>query len=148
MAGQKTKVTKINVKDFIAKVENETRRKDAVTLLKLFAKATGWKAKMWGPTIIGFGRYDYTYETGRTGSICVTGFSPRSANLVIYAQPDAVKTAELLKRLGKYKGGLDSCLYINKLADVDLAVLEDVIKVGVQNLKNMAAEKNWPVSAT
>jgi hypothetical protein len=148
MAGQKTKVTKVSVKDFIAKVENETRRKDAVTLLKLFAKATGWKAQLWGPSIIGFGRYDYAYESGRTGSICVTGFSPRSANLVIYAHPDAVNTPDLLKRLGKHKGGLDSCLYINKLADVDLAVLEDVIKVGVTNLKKMAAEKKWPVSAT
>ena len=102
---------------------------------------------MWGPTIVGFGRYDYTYDTGHTGSICVTGFSPRKTNLVIYAHPDAARTGELLKRLGKHKGGLDSCLYINKLADVDLAVLEDVIKVGVRNLKEMAAEKKWPVSA-
>jgi len=149
MAGQKTKVTKVSVKDFISKVENETRRKDAVTLLKLFAKATGWKAQMWGPSIIGFGRYDYTYETGRTGSICVTGFSPRSANLVIYAHPDGEgNMADLLKKLGKHKGGLDSCLYINKLADVDLGVLQDVIKSGVTNLKKMASEKQWPVSAT
>jgi hypothetical protein len=149
MAGQKTKVTKVSVKDFIAKVDNETRRKDAVTLLKLFAKATGWKAQMWGSTIVGFGRYDYTYDSGTTGSICVTGFSPRNANLVIYAESDAEgNTAGLLKKLGKHKGGLDSCLYINKLADVDLGVLENVIKLGVTNMKKKAAEKNWPVSAT
>lgn len=147
MAETKTKATKTNVKDFIASVENETRRKDAVTLLKLFAKATGWKAQMWGPTIIGFGRYKYTYETGHTGEICVVGFSPRKANLAIYQHPDpSGKTAELLAELGKHKGGLDSCLYINKLADIDLGVLEKVIKLGVSTLKKTAAEKNWPVS--
>src|SRR5262245_29488571 len=115
MAGQKTKPTAVSVKDFIANLDNETRRKDAETLLKLFEKATGWKAQMWGPTIIGFGRYDYTYDTGHTGSICVTGFSPRRANLVIYAHRDGDgKTTDLLKQLGKHKGGEDSCLYINK----------------------------------
>ena len=148
MAGQKTKVTSVSVKDFIANVDNETRRKDAETLLKLFEKATGWKPQMWGPTIVGFGRYDYTYDTGHTGSICVTGFSPRSSKLVIYAQPDGANTADLLRKLGKHKGGVDSCLYINKLADVDIAVLEDVIKAGVRNMKKLAAEKKWPVSAT
>jgi hypothetical protein len=147
MVEMKTKATKISVKDFIAGVENETRRKDAVTLLKLFAKATGWKAQMWGPTIVGFGRYKYTYETGHTGEICVAGFSPRKANLVIYQCPDpSGKTAALLAELGKHKGGTDSCLYINKLADVDLDVLEKLIKLGVSSLKKMAAEKNWPVS--
>ena len=147
MAVQKTKATKVSVKDFIAKLENDTRRKDARMLVKLFEKATGWTAQMWGPTIIGFCRYDYTYDTGRTGSICVTGFSPRSANLVIYAHSDG-NLADLLKKLGKHKGGLDTCLYINKLADVDLGVLEDVVKLGVKNLKKKAAENNWPVSAT
>jgi len=149
MPEAKTKATKVSVTGFIAKVKNETRRKDAETLLKLFEKTTGWKAQMWGPTIVGFGRYDYTYETGRTGSSCVTGFSPRQANLVIYALPDLTgKTAELLKDLGKHKGGLDSCLYINKLADVDVSVLERVIKLGVKTLEKTAAEKSWPVSAS
>jgi hypothetical protein len=147
MAETKTKTTKISVKDFVAKVKNDTRRKDAETLLKVFEKATGWKAQMWGPTIIGYGRYKYTYDTGHSGEICVVGFSPRSANLVIYQHPDSSgKTAELLAKLGKHKGGLDSCLYINKLADVDLGVLEKLIKLGVSTLKKTAAEKNWPVS--
>ena len=147
MAEMKTKATKVSVKDFIAGIENETRREDAVTLLKLFAKATGWKAQMWGPTIIGFGRYKYTYETGHTGEICVVGFSPRKANLVIYQHPDpSGKTAALLTELGKHKGGVDSCLYINKLADIDLGVLEKLIKLGVSTLKKTAAEKNWPVN--
>src|SRR5262245_1386474 len=128
MADAKTKATKVSVKEIIAKVDNETRRKDAQTLLKPFEKETGGKAKMGGPTIVGVGTCDYTYDSGRTGSMCVTGFSPRKANLVIYAQPNESKTADLLKKLGKHKGGLDSCLYVNKLADVDLAVLESVIK--------------------
>src|SRR5262245_21502441 len=102
MAEMKTKTTKVSVKDFIAKVKNETRRKDAEALLKVFEKATGWKAQMWGPTIVGYGRYKYTYDTGHTGEICVVGFSPRSASLVIYQHPDpSGKTAELLSNLGK-----------------------------------------------
>ena len=141
MADMKTKATKVSVKDFIAKVKNETRRKDAETLLKVFEKATGWKAQMWGPTIVGYGRYKYTYDTGRTGEICVVGFSPRTANLVIYQHPDpSGKTADLVAKLGKCKGGLDSCLYINKLADVDREVLEKLIKLGVGTLQKMAKE--------
>jgi len=111
MAETKTKTTKGSVKDFVAKVKNDTRRKDAETLLKVFEKATGWKAQMWGPTIVGYGRYKYTYDTGHTGEICVVGFSPRNANLVIYQHPGpSGKTADLLAKLGKHKGGLDSCL--------------------------------------
>jgi hypothetical protein len=144
----KTKATLVSPEDFIARVENETRRKDAETLLDLFSRATGWKAQMWGPTIVGFGRYDYVYDSGNSGAICVVGFSPRKANLVIYAHPDlSGKSAELLARLGKHKGGLDSCLYINKLSDVDPDVLEEIVKLGVVTLKKTAAEKDWPVSA-
>lgn len=74
-----TKPTKVNVRSFIAAVENETRRKDARALLKIFEEATGWKAKMWGPTVVGFGVYRYTYDTGYSGSSCVVGFSRRKA---------------------------------------------------------------------
>jgi hypothetical protein len=149
MAKTKTKSTNVSVNDFIAAVQNDTRRKDAETLLRLFGKATGWKAQMWGPTIVGYGRYKYSYDTGHTGEICVVGFSPRKANLVIYQHPDpSGKTAALLTKLGKHRGGIDSCLYINKLADVDLDVLERVITLGVITLQKVAAEKEWPVSAT
>jgi hypothetical protein len=141
VAETKTKPTKVSVKDFIAKVENETRRQDAEVLLKLFAKVSGWKAKMWGPTIVGFGAYHYTYETGHSGSICAVGFSPRKANLVVYAC-NSPNTPALLKKLGKHKGGLEQCLYINKLADVDLAVLEQIVKDGITAIK-----KKWPVTA-
>jgi hypothetical protein len=142
MAETKTRPTSVKPKDFVAALDNETRRKDAQTLLKLFAKITGWKAKMWGPTIVGFGAYHYTYASGHTGSICAVGFSPRTGNLVIYAGtgPD---TPALLEKLGKHKGGNQQCLYINKLADVDLAVLEKVIRAGLAQTK-----KTWPVTAS
>jgi Domain of unknown function (DU1801) len=141
MAELKTKPTTVKAKDFIAALENDTRRKDAQTLLQLFEKITGWKAKMWGPTIIGFGAYQYTYETGHSGSMCVVGFSPRKASLVIYAA-NAADTPELLKKLGKHKGGDKQCLYINKLADVDVAVLEKIVRSGLAEMK-----KQWPVTA-
>ena len=141
MARAKTQPTVVSVREFLAGIENETRRKDAEALLKLFAKVSGWKAKMWGPSIIGFGAYHYTYKSGRTGSICAVGFSPRKANLVIYAA-DFPERNELLKQLGKHKGGDQQCLYINKLADVDLAVLKRIIAGGLEAIK-----KVWPVTA-
>jgi hypothetical protein len=141
MAQTKTKPTKVSVRDFIAGIENEIRREDARTLLKLFESATGWKAQMWGPSIIGFGAYQYTYDTGHSGSMCVVGFSPRKASLVIYVF-DFPGKADLLKKLGKHKGGLEQCLYINKLADVDITVLEKILKAGVRE-----AKKTWPVTA-
>jgi len=142
MAENKTKPTKVPVGDFIASIENDTRREDAKVLLQIFKKATGWKAYMLGPTIVGFGLYHYTYESGRTGSACVVGFSPRKANLVIYVF-DFPGKAELLKKLGKHRGGLKQCLYLNKLADVETSVLEKILKGGVAQ-----AKKSWPVSAS
>ena len=149
MAKIKTKITKVTPKDFVAKVPNETRRKDAETLLKLFGKVTGWKPKMWGPTIVGYGSYAYTYETGHSGEICVVGFSPRGSNLVIYSGMMAGDEANepLLSKLGKYKTG-KGCLYINKLADVDVGHLEKVIKAGVARMKKKVAEKGWQISPT
>ena len=136
----KTNATKVSVKRFISDVENETRREDAKVLLALFEKTTGWKAKMWGPTIVGFGAYHYTYETGHSGSSCVVGFSPRKANLVFYVFGFPRK-ADLLQKLGKHKGGLKGCLHINKLADVDLVILEQILLAGV-----LATKKTWPVT--
>ena len=140
MAETKTKPTKVSVDKFIAGVENDTRRADAKTLLKVFKESTGWKAQMLGPTIVGFGLYHYKYDTGHSGAACVVGFSPRKAHLVIYAFDFAGK-AELLQKLGKHKGGLKQCLYINKLADVDLDVLRTIVKAGVVQAKN-----TWPVT--
>jgi hypothetical protein len=138
----KTRPTAVSVTDFIAAVESDTRREDAKALLKLFRKVTGWKPKMWGPTIIGFGAYHYTYDSGHSGSICAIGFSPRKASLVVYVADFPGKEA-LLKRLGKHKGGLKQCLYINKLADVDMKVLEEVLVGGLAEIS-----KTWPVTAS
>jgi hypothetical protein len=147
MAEIKTKATKVSVKDFIANVPNETRRADAQALLKLFEKVTGWKAQMWGPTIVGFGSYAYTYDSGHTGKMCAIGFSPRSTNLVIYSGVDPTEAAQLLKALGKHKIS-KACIYINKLADVDMAALEKVVKAGLTATKKLCQEKGWPVAAT
>ena len=148
-AAMKTHVTGVSVSAFIDAVENETRRADAETLVKLFEKATGWKARMWGPTIIGFGAYTYTYDSGRSGDMCVTGFSPRGGSLSIYGglYPDQPEAQAILKNLGKHKSS-KACIYINKLADVDLKVLEQLIKAGVANMKKVSKENGWPLSAT
>ena len=97
---------------------------------------------MCGPSIVGFGAYHYTYESGRSGSACVVGFSPRKANLVVYVFGFPGE-AELLQKLGKHRGGLEQCLYINKLADIDITILETIIKAGVAR-----ARKTWPVTAS
>lgn len=94
---------------------------------------------MWGPTIVGYGSYDYSYESGRTGSFLATGFSPRKTNLSIYIMPGYEDFSEILSRLGKHKIG-KSCLYINKLADVDINVLEELIRAGLK-----ALDAKWPV---
>jgi Domain of unknown function (DU1801) len=149
MAEIKTKFTVVKPKDFVAAVPNETRRKDAEVLLKLFEKVTGWKPKMYGPTIVGYGEYEYTYDSGHSGKACVVGFSPRGSSLSIYSgifagQPEAEPH---LKGLGKYKTG-KGCLYINKLEDVDMKVFEKLIKSGVANMKKVAKAKGWPLGPT
>jgi hypothetical protein len=140
MAESKTRPTGMAVTHFVASVENETRRKDATALLSLLEKVTGWEPQMWGPSIVGFGASHYTYASGRSGSICAVGFSPRKANLAFYISDFPGKDA-LLQRLGKHKGGIGQCLYINRLSDVDIAVLEEILRGGVA-----AVKKNWPVT--
>jgi hypothetical protein len=149
MAETKTKPTKVSVKGFIAKVPNDTRRKDAEALLELFEKVSGWKPKMWGPTIVGFGKYSYTYDSGHSGEMCVIGFSPRGSNLVIYggAYPDDPKAAAILKTLGKHKSS-KACVYINKLSDVDTKALEKLLTYGLSNFRKTAKEKGWLISAS
>lgn len=128
MAGaeNKTKPTGTSVTAFIGAVDNETRKRDAKTLLAMMKKITGEKAKMWGPSIIGFGEYHYKYDSGREGDMLNVGFSPRKANLALYVMGSIAEDDPLREKLGKYKTG-KSCLYINKLDDVDLIVLEKII---------------------
>lgn len=133
MSENKTKPTEMAPAEFIATVEHSVRRSDAETLLDLMGKVTGWEAKMWGPAIIGFGEYHYKYESGREGDFMRTGFSPRKQNMVVYIMPGYTNYDPILDRLGKHKKG-KSCLYINKLADVDLEVLEELIQAGLDDM--------------
>ena len=121
----KTKVTDASVEDFLASVENETRRKDGFELLKIYKRATGLEPKMWGPSIVGFGVYHYKSErSSQEGDWPLAGFSPRKQNLTLYVYPK--NFPELLKGLGKHTTSV-SCLYINKLDDVDLKALEKLV---------------------
>ena len=136
MAEIKTKVTKASVKDFIASVTDETKRQDSLVLLKLFKKITGEKAKMWGNAMIGFGLYHYQSERStQKGDWPLTAFSPRKQNLTLYVMPGFSDLIDLLKKLGKYKLSGGSCLYINKLSDVDMKVLEQIIKKSFLEMK-------------
>lgn len=133
----KTKPTKASVTAFVNAVENETRRRDAKTLLAMMKKVTGERPKMWGPSIIGFGEYHYRYDSGREGDFMLVGFSPRKANMVLYALGSVGADDPLLKRLGKHKTG-KGCLYINNLDDVDLKSLEQIVAKSYR-----ATKKKW-----
>lgn len=126
MAELKTKATEAGVADFIAAVPDDTRRKDADAICAMMARLTGEEPKMWGPSIIGFGSYRYTYDSGHSGEMCRIGFSPRKAELVLYVLTGKPEQEALLARLGKHRTG-KSCLYIKKLADVELAVVEQLV---------------------
>lgn len=123
----KTKATEVSVDDFIAAVDNPVRREEAKKVRAMLERLTGEPAKMWGPSIIGFGSYRYQYESGHSGVMCRMGFSPRKAELVLYVltEDGGAREAAQLARLGKHRTG-KCCLYIRKLADVDEAVLEEL----------------------
>lgn len=134
MSELKTKATDVKVEDFLNLVEPAQKREDAFTLLQLMRKVTGNHGKMWGPSIVGFGKYHYKYESGHEGDSYIAGFSPRKTRHVVYLMPGFYENEELLKRLGKYKAS-KGCLYINKLEDVDLATLEQLIRKSIDDLK-------------
>jgi hypothetical protein len=125
MADIKTQADARTVADFMATVTHPVRRTDAEALVPIMERISGAPATMWGPSIIGFGSYHYRYESGHEGDMCRIGFSPRSGSLVLYLAPYR-RHEDLLSRLGKHKLG-KGCLYVNKLADVDLSVLEQLI---------------------
>jgi hypothetical protein len=135
MADNKTKPTKLSVAAYIDALADETKRADAKALVKLMQNATGEKPKMWGPSIIGFGSYHYTYESGREGNMPLAGFSPRKAATVLYGMTGFSDAEALLARLGKHTTG-GGCLYIKKLADVDRKVLEALV------VKSVAAKRS------
>jgi hypothetical protein len=136
MAELKTKETKASVASFLAGVEDPEKRADCRKIAKLMREATGKRAKMWGSSIVGYGRYDYTYKSGRSGTWMLTGFSPRARNITIYIMPGFKKFGPLLKKLGKYKTAR-SCLYIKRLDDIDEAVLARLVADSVREMQRI-----------
>lgn len=134
MSKRKTTQNEADVSAFLDAVENPRRRADAWQLLDLMHAVTGEPPKMWGTSIVGFGKYHYRYASGREGDSLMVGFSPRKQNLAIYIMPGFSDFGELLGSLGKYRTG-KSCLYINKLDDVDLELLEELVRESVEEMK-------------
>jgi len=130
MAELKTKKTELSVEGFIEQIPEAQKKRDAFTILALMEKATKAKGKMWGPSIIGFGDRHLKYESGRELDWFVMGFSPRKQNLVLYISGAVEKQHALLKKLGKHKTG-KGCLYINKLEEVEITVLKEIINKGL-----------------
>lgn len=128
---QKMKQNDASVIEFIEHADPK-KRADAYRLLELFAEASGYEAKMWGPSIIGFGSYHYKYASGHEGDAPLVGFSPRKAKISLYLSPDFPEREQLLPRLGKFTTG-KSCVYINKLDDIDTDVLHDLIKRSIES---------------
>jgi hypothetical protein len=140
MSALKTLPNNASVEDFINTVLDETKRQDSFTLLELFSKATGKKPKMWGSSIIGFGKYHYKSARSRQeGDWPLAGFSPRKQNLTLYLTFGFKECQELLSKVGKHKTTV-GCLYINKLADVDVNILEKVIIGGYLEAKRVHGE--------
>ena len=132
MSDLKTKPTEVSVEEFLATVPEE-RQEDCATLLALLRRVTGEEPRMWGPSMVGFGSYHYRYESGREGDWFVAGFSPRKKELTVYVMAGFDGFEELLGRLGRHKVG-KSCLYLRSLADVDLAVLEELTRRSVEEV--------------
>jgi hypothetical protein len=134
MAEIKTRATGASVEDYIASRANEEQRVDCQALMSILKRVTRQPAKMWGPSIVGYGAYRYTYESGRTGEMCLAGFAIRGRELVVYLFAEGEEQEALLSRLGKHKMG-KSCLYFKRLADLDETVLEQLVANSVVEVK-------------
>jgi hypothetical protein len=131
-----------DVGDFLESVEPARRHREAAQLDAFFREVTGWQPVLWSGTMLGYGRYDYTYASGRTGSYFATGFAPRKAKLSIYIMPGYADFSQILGRLGPHSIG-KSCLYLNKLEDADMDVLGELVRAGLENLAGI-----WPVRSS
>ncbi|QTD42597.1 DUF1801 domain-containing protein [Sporosarcina sp. Te-1] len=140
MYEQKTKETDQSVIEFIEQVESPKKRADAYRLLDLFRDTTGYEAKMWGPSIIGFGKYHYLYASGHEGDAPLVGFSPRKAKISLYFATGDPDREDLLQHFGKHTTG-KACVYINKLEDVDEAILQQLIIQSVRFLQELYPEQ-------
>ncbi|MDQ0171121.1 DUF1801 domain-containing protein [Paenibacillus tundrae] len=134
MVQPKTKETDGSVIEFIERVESPKKREDAYQLLDIYTETTGYEAKMWGPSIIGFGSYHYRYESGHEGDAPLVGFSPRKAKISLYFATGDTEREALLSNLGKHTTG-KACVYINKVADIDVLVLQALITQSVSFLQ-------------
>ncbi|WP_078554444.1 DUF1801 domain-containing protein [Bacillus alkalicellulosilyticus] len=132
----KTKETDNSVTEFIEHVENEKKKEDAYQLVEIFEEVTGYVAKMWGPSIIGFGSYHYKYASGHEGDAPLVGFSPRKAKISLYLSYESDERDTLLENFGKHTKG-KSCIYVNKLADIDINVLKKLILHTVETYQNL-----------
>jgi hypothetical protein len=138
MAELKTKKTGASVAKFVASIEDEQKRKDSRVLLKIMKEITGERPKMWGPAIVGFGKYHFKYASGREGDWFLTGFSPRKQALTLYIMSGFTRYDSLLKNLGKFKTG-KACLYVKKLDDIHLPTLERLIRRSVKHKAQMGS---------
>jgi hypothetical protein len=134
MAEIKTKPGQENITDFLNTITPENKKKDAFQLLALFEKITGLAPQLWGGAIVGFGKYEYQQRGGQKGEWFLAGFSPRKSNISIYTMAGFEQYESLLKQLGKHKTGM-GCLYINKLADIDITVLEQIARSSFEEMK-------------
>ena len=134
MAENKTKATGASVTAFINSIDDKQKRADARKVAAMMRKATGKRAKLWGPSIVGYGTYHYKYASGREGDFLMTGFSPRKQALTVYVIPGFEHFETLMNKLGKYKTG-KSCLYIKRLSDVDEKLLEQLINRSVKYMR-------------
>lgn len=135
MPENKTKPTDASVSKFLASVDNDQKRLDTQSIVDMMHDVTGYPAKMWGSSIIGFGSYSYKYRSGHSGEWSVVGVSPRKRNITVYIMPGFSQMEDLLEKLGKHKTA-KSCLYINKLSDVDPQVLREIIARSVDYMKD------------
>ncbi|ROU03518.1 DUF1801 domain-containing protein [Histidinibacterium lentulum] len=133
MTGNVTRPTGADVAAFLEAVEHPVRRTDGLALDRLFRRVTGWTPRLWGASLVGYGSYRYTYESGREGDMLATGFSPRKAALSIYVMPGYARMDDLLARLGKHRMG-KACLHVTKLSDIDMDVLEAILRRGLEDL--------------
>ena len=134
MAENKTKPTGASVENYIASRANAQQRADCRELMALFKKLTGQPPRMWGPSIVGYGSYRYTYESGRTGEAPLAGFAIRGRDLVVYLMPEGEEQESLLSRLGKHRMG-KSCLYFRQLADLDRSALERLVAGSIADVR-------------
>lgn len=134
MPENKTRATDASVSEYLASRANDEQQADCAVLMKMFGRLTGEPPRMWGPSIVGYGSYHYTYDSGRTGESCLAAFAIRGRELVVYLSCDGGDQQALLARVGKHKMG-KSCFYFKRLADLDVAVLEQLVAGSMAEVK-------------